>query len=146
MNDEALQKRYLLLTQIASYYPYGLKVEHTENDETKESYIEGLNIYDINEEVTIDDHHFSIYDIKPILRPLSSVTEDEWKECKQLTCPNGTGIIKIDGLHIPLNHYGDILSFSFMESIISWCLSNKIDIYNLIRDGLAKPCDSNFYK
>lgn len=85
-------------------------------------------------------------DVKPILRPLNSVTEEEWQECKNEICPNGTARFHSDGMHIPMSHTGDIISFQFMSQILEWCFRHKIDIYNYIRDGYAQSCSPNFYK
>lgn len=121
------------MIKLYNYYRYNVKVEYKDiNGGVKEDFYNNIPN--------------NATDVKPILRPINSVTDEEWQECKKETCPNGTARFHSDGMHIPISHTGDIISFQFMSNILEWCFSHKIDIYNLIRDGYAKECSNDLYK
>lgn len=78
-----------------------------------------------------------ISDIKPYLRPLSSVTEEEWAELKEKTCPYGTGTFHEDGLHAPMNHFGHVIGYDLMSDIVEWFFEKRIDFMGMIDNGCA---------
>ena len=60
-----------------------------------------------------------VSNIKPYLRPTSSMTEDERNNLKAVACPNGTGYFNEQYLVCPINHFGEQISFDFMSDIIT---------------------------
>ncbi len=110
----------LLIQDISSRLPYGVKVQYEDN------------IFDIDyispmyEEVKLniaDNYTIGVYEIKPYLFPLSSMTEEQRKEYHNL-CSVGT------------DECGDIIYFDTYESI-DYLNKNKFDYRYLIPMGLA---------
>ena len=86
--------------------------------------------------------------LKPYLRPMSSMTEEEKKEMHNLLSPEGTVIYENDGIALPINHYGEFVPYEFMNRIIQYLLENHFDFMNLIPKGLAieVTTENNPYK
>lgn len=84
--------------------------------------------------------------IKLYLRPMSSMTEEEKKELKNVTCPNGTGYFNEQHLVCPVNHYGEQISFDFMSNIIDWLNAHHFDFRGLIEKGFALEAPEEMYK
>ena len=87
-------------------------------------------------------------EVKPYLRPISSMTEEEKEEMHNLLSPEGTAIYKNDGIALPINHYGEYVTYEFMNRIIQYLLKNHFDFSGLIQKGLAIEVteDNNPYK
>lgn len=83
------------------------------------------------------DYEASIVDIKPYLRPMSSMTEEEKEEMHNLLSPEGTAIYENDGIALPINHCGEFVPYEFMNCIIQYLLKNHFDFMGLIPKGLA---------
>ena len=71
--------------------PYGVIVQ--ENDGVNENDNKLLDIDMFDRCINYD---YIIEDIKPYLRPMSSMTEDERKELKSTTCPAPEGMYKTE--------------------------------------------------
>lgn len=67
---------------IAPYFPYGLKAYNFDDERSLESFCRVVELRD--GEVTISnsdyEYHVFIKDLKPILRPMGSLTDDEWRQ------------------------------------------------------------------
>ena len=83
---------------------------------------------------------------KPYLRPMSSMTEEEKKELKSATCPEGTGYFDEQYLICPMSHFGEQISYDFMSDILNWLLSHHFDFRGLIEKGLALEAPEDMYK
>ncbi len=78
---------------------------------------------------------------KLLLRPLTSITDDELKELRE-ECPHavfnpegillGGSILGIDG-----SDYGRIACIEEASKILEFCYSHHLDYQGLIKDGLA---------
>ena len=159
----------LELKHLASYLPYKLKVYHkTFNEHSKitKSIIEELTTisYECASFANSMDYYFEDIednecDIKPILFPLSSLTEEitvngetfvpiEWFEIGDSTNDSleyDHGNIKlIRSLEsLSKNEFvNDINYFPFgvIQKLIEW----KIDVFGLIEAGLAEPVTEDF--
>ncbi len=75
--------------------------------------------------------------VRPYLRPMSSMTEEEKEEMHNLLSPEGTAIYENNGISVPMNHYGDFVSYEFMNKIIQYLLKNHFDFMGLIPKSLA---------
>lgn len=99
-----------------------------------------VNVYNgkYREDVKLSPHHFEDFesrDIKPYLRPLSSMTEEEQKEFVQFHCVTLCPII-IDEM-LTLNNESDMFD---------WLNAHHFDYRGLISMGLAIDCtDINIY-
>ncbi|MBQ3945695.1 MAG: hypothetical protein II684_05200 [Treponema sp.] len=88
-------------------------------------------------------------EVKPYLRPMSSMTEDEKKELEDIcTMYNGGNHTDYEsfGIEILITHpgYGD--SFCQDFTALDWLNANHFDFRNLVGKGLAIDCtDLNIY-
>lgn len=114
------ENKQLLLKDLCARQPWGVKVQYnnkvyaidyvsTEYEEVK------LNI--------LDNYTVGISDIKPYLRPMSSMTEEEGIE--YLTIDNRAYTCPLDYAHIPAS------------DIIDWLNAHHFDYQSLIPKGLA---------
>ena len=86
-----------------------------------------------------------IEEVKPYLRPMSSMTEEERRELKNDTCPNGTGYFDEQYLICPMSHFGEHISYSFMSDILNWLNAHHFDYRGLIEKGLAIEASEGMY-
>lgn len=89
---------------------------------------------------------------KLLLRPLTSITDDELKELRE-ECPHavfnpegillGGSILGIDG-----SDYGRIARIEEASKILEFCYSHHLDYQGLIKDGIALEVtpDNNHYE
>ena len=114
------ENKQLLLKDLCARQPWGVKVQYnnkvyaidyvsTEYEEVK------LNI--------LDNYTVGISDIKPYLRPMSSMTEEEGIE--YLTIDNRAYTCPLDYAHIPASDR------------IDWLNAHHFDYQGLIHKGLA---------
>ena len=89
---------------------------------------------------------WTIFDFKPYLRPMSSLTQEERDQMKKDTCPNGTGTFDDRYLLCPMNHFGEMISYTFMNSILTWLRKHHFDCMGLIEMGLARPAKEGMYE
>jgi hypothetical protein len=133
------EQKDLLLKDLCSRLPYGVKIQTPTNCWTSEE-----GICELKEIFKGDDGLFRIGDVgallkysKPYLFPLSSMTEEQRKELFYLS-----GIDIINGKFYTNNE------FTLEETLsgINWLLKNYFDINGLIPQGLAKDATNlNIY-
>lgn len=125
------EEKQLLLTDLCSRLPYGVKVDHFGVLRELLGVIPPSEIvmvgYDIN-----DYEDSVIEDIKPYLRPMSSMTEEEKKEYHEIdgcayTCPE-------EYAHVPA------------ADRIDWLNTHHFDHRGLIDKGLALEAPEEMYK
>ena len=161
----------LELKHLAPYLPYGLEVNANDSDlgiknftgeiSSWEYYNTRFNVWS---EYKLESHMVSIKNIKPILRPISSMTKEEAYEFGILTVGRtdmedkeiGVGEMKLMGDTYPTIIYQDqedeeysvIIQFSSigvcMGGIVmisyeayEWLFKNHFDVFNLIENNLA---------
>lgn len=128
---------------LASYLPYGLKIQGQTHEEIAE--LSALSKYGIN----IKDRSFQygewadIFDIKPILRPLSDLTKEieidgekfvPYEKCKSVV--NESQWIKIcNTIDINGGEYSNIcdMPYWWVNKLFEW----HFDVFGLIEKGLA---------
>jgi hypothetical protein len=121
----------LELKHLSPYLPYGLKLFYTHTKKIGQV----SNIYTIGEGYDNDDIKISIdytdgehiWMYKPILRPLSDLTE-EIEEGKPMFFPSHQLIKHIE-------QQQDIFNCSYSE--IDYLIRNHFDVFGLIEKGLA---------
>ena len=90
-----------------------------------------------------------IENIKPYLRPMSSMTEEELNECvcqsgiKDIECPNWQDIPKEKQFEVRLNH--SIAVFLTDSNNIDWLNAHHFDYRGLIKKGLALEAPEGMY-
>ena len=137
------EEKQLLLKDLCGRLPYGV-ICHTEKgagylcsiNQTIFGTEYGVNISPVKRDYFNDSEQDEVV-IKPFLHPMSSMTEEERKELKNMTCPNGTGYFNEQYLVCPINHFGEQISFDFMSDIIDWLNRHHFDYRGLIEKGLA---------
>ena len=92
-----------------------------------------------------EQYGFSIEEVKPYLRPMSSITEDEKNELKAATCPEGTGYFNEIYLICPMNHFGEQISYEFMNSILNWLNTRLFDYNHYIEKNEALIASEGMY-
>ena len=116
------EDKELLLKDLCSRLPYGVKIEVVENNDF--SSIEELDCYYLNRVGN------NFYSIKPYLFPLSTMTEEQKKEYNHWKH------------EVPVCHYeyGDVVEeVELLDSPASfeYLIENHFDYYGLIEKGLA---------
>lgn len=138
----------LLLKDLCARLPYGIKCQ-IDYDNEEDSFL-GIERYADDRIVSvcieteeIGLYHASVYfypeEIKPYLRPMSSMTEEEVKEIayKILQQPD-LGIVKNwKYLDVPTEKFSDF---------IDWLISHHFDYRGLIKKGLALEAPEGMYK
>ena len=131
----------LLIKDLCARLPYGVKVEY-ENKIFDVEYVcpmyEEIKL-DIPETWTID-----VSEVKPYLFPLSSITEEQKNELREMewSFDNSTicNIIECFGT------YRAYVDHSCCYELIDWFIKNHFDYYGLIPMGLANDAtDKNIY-
>lgn len=140
------EEKQLLLQDLCARLPYGVIVDYKENEfETPHwkittiypETLDGWIGYDkrVGAGSESGSRPFKIGEVKPYLRPMSSMTEEERKEIGILIRekrPNPYGIINNEGVDNLL------LSVSVTSTVlIDWLLSKHFDVRGLIPKGLA---------
>ena len=123
------KEKQLLLKDLCARLPYGIFIY----DE-----IDNKSIYTIS-------YHPHIDNCKPYLRPMSSMTEEEKKELKAATCPEGTGYFDDQYLICPMSHFGEYIGYDFMSDILDWLNEHHFDFRGLIEKGLALEALEGMY-
>ena len=129
------EEKQLLIKDLCSRLPYGVMV-----------HFEGWNPERLSEVNLEEDVYNGMGGIPiPYLRPMSSMNEEERKELKNTTCPNGTGYFNEQYLVCPVNHFGEKISYVFMADVIDWLVSHHFDFRGLIEKGLALEAPEEMY-
>lgn len=148
------EDKELLLKDLSARLPYGVNV---------------LNIAEGDNEICILDSIFlgkdvfvglhtkegimtGLTSIKPYLRPMDSMTEEELNECvlqsgiKDVPCPNWQDIPKEEQFRARLNHAINV--FLTDASSTDWLNAHHFDYRGLIKKGLAieVTAENNPYK
>lgn len=124
------EERQLLLVDLAARLPYKVKVCLYEKETCILMGIDGYEVY-----LDVDSDSFRIESIKPYLRPMSSMTEEEKIQLSQYAC------------------IGEDLNGEFIDEVqrkdcaayIDWLNAHYFDYRNLIGKGLALEAPEGMY-
>ena len=119
------EDKELLLKDLCERLPYGVKVKTPYNDAILRGIVDrkGVKTTIDYTDIVTDKQTYPIRYIKPYLRPMSSMTEEEKEEYCQLqqrVIYNSKGVINED-----------------VTKYINWCYKKHLDINNLIPMELA---------
>lgn len=122
------EEKDLLIKDLSARLPYGVKIHILSwNEDMMEFEDKADELYSINKDEYIrtvnEDYEFEINDIKPYLLPLSSMTEEEKEEYRNID--NRSYSCPIDYAHIP------------SSDRIDWLNKKMFDYRGLIPMGLA---------
>ena len=139
----------LLLKDICGRLPYGVKVHAKYIDTDVEVEKVGvLSMVDSDAVVAFTTYdtncynYVSIHEVKPYLFPMSSMNEEQKKEC------NFTDDLDSDILDAALctNHYHRTGVPTVTYNLVDWCIKNHFDFRGLIKKGIAiDATDKNIY-
>ena len=123
------EEKQLLLKDLCARLPYGVKV----NFRNKIEVLCEVHIYQSVQ--TVVGESGNLYDadmpnVKPYLRPMSSMTEDEQQKYYDLT-------------H---QEEDDIWGKCLFDKMVDFCNENHLDYRGLIEKGLALAAPENMYK
>ena len=140
------QEKQLLLVDLCARLPYGVIILHSgwnyEWDDSISTWervvgIDETSIYTkvidshTMEEYREDSHSISLFDDKPYLRPMSSMTEEEEREVRILWNED---------------FVGDNNWYHYYPKTTDFYLSHHLDFRNLIQKGLALEAPEGMYK
>lgn len=129
------EEKDLLLKDLCARLPYRVKVKSSRR----------RSLVTLSLDV-ITDFHLGC-SVKPYLRPLSSMTEEEKEELKTLFDAEevtSDSICYLEGG--TLVEYLSRISYSFCSEIVDWLNAHHFDHHNLIEKGLALEASSEMYK
>ena len=159
------EEKQLLLKDLCARLPYGVKVENTSFSEPQIHTLFGrvsddeflmLETYksvggEDYRRVTNDVHYTGhLESIKPYLRPMSSMTIEEYAELKKMTItsPNLETAVTLFWEH----HYNETpnwrkdWAYCSLPSVLDWLNKRGFDYRGLIPMGLALEAPANMYK
>lgn len=123
------EEKQLIIRDLCTKLPYGVKVEVCIKDKNIKS-VDCVKYDTVGTYIRLmDDEKFSI---KPYLRPLSSMTEEERKEYELLA--NHCIVTSIGFIHLEA------------APLIDWLSKNKFDYCGLIPKGLALEATEGIYE
>ena len=146
------EEKRLLLVDLCNRIPYGVKVNINSPIEEQNQ----MELFDVNLEsetigvrngkwmfraVPVEDEEGRI--VKPYLRPMSSMTEEEEKEFNEIIGYKGVdvdGCTRCDNVHTMYGIY-----IPGISNLIDWLLAHHIDYHGLIPMGLALEVPEGMY-
>lgn len=141
MTDE---QKLLLMVDLCARLPYGVIVDNP--NPAGGSWDEVINIETFTKTVTLlyNGRVFSIDDIKPYLRPMSSMTEEEKEELKQEHSKDER--LFAECLRNVANGDDSMRGKVIPHFAADWCNKNHFDYRGLIPMGLALEAPEDMYK
>ena len=153
------EEKQLLLQDLCMRLPYGVKATTTSNGWTGTYTITGYN----NDRIYLDcpiydegDDEWLVESVKPYLRPMSSMTEEEKQELERLINEKLNGKDQEDDEWTPWVLHdttgirnsvgGERFYFDEMSFIYDWLNTHHFDYCGLIEKGLALPAPEGMYK
>ena len=118
------EERQLLLVDLAARLPYKVKVCLYEKETCILMGIDGYEVY-----LDVDSDSFRIESIKPYLRPMSSMTEEE--------------VAEFETISEELLEHGT--SEEIWDTVIDWLNAHHFDHRHLIEKGLALEAPEGMY-
>lgn len=102
----------------------------------------GSIVLDYKDDDVLEDYNYTLKDFKPYLRPMSSMTKEEFKESKDIF----NGDIEFDEWGLDIIN-SDFKRFSYLEicAIIDWLNAHHFDYRGLIEKGLALVVPDGIY-
>jgi hypothetical protein len=130
------KEKQLLLIDLCARLPYGVRIkrETITGSYARIEFTLSLETFGVLKIGIQEDR----YSIKPYLRPMSSMTEEEKKEVVKL------GVCYDCAFHNDIYDTGISMEEAFF--VISWFLERHFDINHLIEKGLAIEAKPEMYK
>lgn len=147
------KQKDLLLKDLCARLPYKVRCKvdkinfEGELREIELSY-NMARLYNVEDD---ESENVYVYDCKPYLFPLSSITEEQMKELKELcdmyAPDDDDSNYAYMGIEVLCKHVlDDVWEFNFKTDVIDWFNKNHLDWRGLIPMGLAKDAtNKNIY-
>ena len=136
------EDKELVLIDLSARLPYHVRVKVWLKDGTTEEGI--LDLKHNYGDVLRDAFYYNkIVDIKPYLRPMSSMTEEERYEIQGII---GKDIEILDGFINILESSRKRISFLELQAVFDWLNVHHFDYNGLIEKGLALEAPEGMYK
>ena len=124
------EQKDLLLKYLCMALPYGVKVQYsTSGGGIRNGTL--TSVVSINDKYQFDiDYCFCRDNVKPYLRPMSSMTEEEMEELEAVSAADIVNPIGIEyyGLHTE----SFAMEYEYFGDITGWLLANHFDFMKLI--------------
>ena len=131
------EHKNILLKDLCARLPYYVKAEYYTTEGTEIGIIDGIYRHDLS--IVINDNEISIFDIKPYLFPMSSMTEEQKKEFIQYAKYDVEDTVC--GIHYDEYYLSDYVGTPEEPicnyNAIDWLNKNNFDYRGLIPIGLA---------
>ena len=127
------EHKELLLKDLCARLPYGVKLSYRCNHIHTLKAVHKSGLIVIDDTITNITTTTDVENIKPYLFPMSSMTEEQKKEC------NFADDLDSDILDVALctNHYNRTGIPTVTYNLVDWCNKNHFDYRGLIEKGLA---------
>lgn len=126
------EEKQLLLIDLCGRLPYEVKVNLHNEIYTLLGYYDDYIMLTAN---VPTGQQTNIVNIKPYLRPMSSMTEEEENEFLQINFTGNDSDI-----------YGKLLNVPYADEVINWLNAHHFDHRCLIKKGLALEAPEGMYK
>ncbi len=138
------EDKRLLLIDLCARLPYGVKI-NIKSDYTREMEDTELTPYHLDGL----GYNAEYRDLRPYLRPISSMMQGEWEEMTSLIYPHGRVNCNPDNkneLLLWLSAEGNEMPIILMNNVFSWLNKHHFDYRGLIEKGLALEAKEGMYK
>lgn len=142
------EEKTLLMHVLCTMMPYGVKGKVKTTDGNGQEITDDgvLNSVFIDEYGTtyicIEGVEYELEDVKPYLRPMSSMTDEEWR--KMHNCCNAI-LMGDKRICIEKSKFGSFSELQDAYTTIDWLLAHHFDYRGLIGMGLALEAPEGMY-
>ena len=137
------EEKELLLKDLSARLPYRVKVRGNF------SYHNGDEIVDDIKECTLTtsvlDWVMNGIEVKPYLRPMSSMTDEERNELQKVLGKEGFYLDGDGDIMFEADCYPDIIFLSMCDRYVNWLYEHHFDFHRLIFKGLALEAPEGMY-
>lgn len=141
----------ILLSELCERFMFGLKVNTPQGDydlisidfesDSDRPTLWGCKDGDIHNTL----QNFNLDEVKPYLRPMDDMTEDELSKMKPLLSKDGLAVYEKNGVSVPRMPYGDFIHYDYMWRVTLYLRNARLDYNGLIEQGLALPATKTMY-
>ncbi len=141
------EDKQLLLVDLCSRLPYNVKCQFEDTIRVTDGESDPFYDYILSaRNLDLFINHKNFY-IKPYLRPMSSMTEEEWEELNSIgyIVPLYDGCFGVDMRAYCKNNQPHYRRFSDFSTIEDWLNAHHFDYRGLIEKGLAFEAPEGMY-
>lgn len=141
------KEKELLFKDLSARLPLGVDCLIEHNGEHLDTII-AVDVISHAVFAEVGNRWFELDFIKPYLRPLSSMTEEEKEEFAEVTGGNCSFIDAHGNFFIDFGEFiceGSPVSLSRIVYVINWLYAHHFDVNNLIPNGLALEAPKDMY-